>query len=168
VSAAAVANADAKLLDALEAELGKRPESLRTCALHARHRRASTETRPTACSPWSTCARPAAASALQRHARARLRRLLPTQDLRRHSDDLLTAGYGKTGLGSAVATYRQCAGNAAELRRYAIQQLPRPVDANKATGGYGTLYGPNIDINGSDTLGEGKIAGTEAIAYSGR
>jgi hypothetical protein len=41
------------------------------------------------------------------------------------------------------------------------------VDANKGTGGYGSLYGPNIDTNGADTLGEGKIAGLEAIAYSG-
>ncbi len=31
-------------------------------------------------------------------------------------------------------------------------------------GGYGTLYGPNIAPDGSDTLGEGKIAGDEYIA----
>ena len=30
----------------------------------------------------------------------------------------------------------------------------------------GVLYGPNIDLNGGNTLGEGKIAGREYIAYS--
>ena len=35
-------------------------------------------------------------------------------------------------------------------------------------GGYGVLYGPNIDRNGADTLGEGKIAGVEYIAYARR
>src|SRR5690349_22346362 len=35
-----------------------------------------------------------------------------------------------------------------------------------AKGGYGVLYGPNIDVNGHDTLGEGKIAGEEHIAYA--
>jgi hydroxybutyrate-dimer hydrolase len=35
-----------------------------------------------------------------------------------------------------------------------------------AAGGYGTLYGPNIDNNGNDTLGEGRIAGTETLAYA--
>ena len=35
-----------------------------------------------------------------------------------------------------------------------------------ADGGFGRLFGPNIDANGGDTLGEGKIAGTEYLAYS--
>ncbi len=35
-----------------------------------------------------------------------------------------------------------------------------------ANGGYGRLYGPNIDSNGNPTLGEGKVAGTEYIAYA--
>ncbi len=34
-----------------------------------------------------------------------------------------------------------------------------------ASGGYGTLYGPNLDVNGGNTLGEGKIAGQEWLAY---
>jgi hypothetical protein len=68
-----------------------------------------------------------------------------------------------------ATTYTNAAApTAAELRRNAIYNNYRAlVDANKPTGGYGTLYGPNIDINGGDTLGEGKIAGTEAIAFSG-
>ena len=28
------------------------------------------------------------------------------------------------------------------------------------------LYGPNIDVNGVSTLGQGKIAGTEYLAYA--
>lgn len=35
-----------------------------------------------------------------------------------------------------------------------------------ANGGYGRFWGPNIDLNGNDTLGEGKIAGKEYIAYA--
>jgi hydroxybutyrate-dimer hydrolase len=30
----------------------------------------------------------------------------------------------------------------------------------------GVFYGPNIDIHGQDTLGEGKIAGTETTAWA--
>src|SRR4029077_18375660 len=29
--------------------------------------------------------------------------------------------------------------------------------------GYGVLYGPNIDLSGKDTLGEGKVAGDEYL-----
>jgi hydroxybutyrate-dimer hydrolase len=35
-----------------------------------------------------------------------------------------------------------------------------------AAGGYGTLYGPNVDTNGNVTSSEGKIAGCEHIAYA--
>src|ERR1700738_3173183 len=35
-----------------------------------------------------------------------------------------------------------------------------------ANGGYGRFWGPNVDLNGNDTLGEGKIAGTEYLAYA--
>jgi hydroxybutyrate-dimer hydrolase len=34
-----------------------------------------------------------------------------------------------------------------------------------AAGGYGVLYGPNIDLAGRDSLGEGKIAGDEFLTY---
>ena len=51
------------------------------------------------------------------------------------------------------------------LRRRAIYVNYRGVIDFSAAGGYGTLYGPNIDINGADTLGEGKIAGKEWLAY---
>jgi hydroxybutyrate-dimer hydrolase len=83
------------------------------------------------------------------------------------SDDLLTAGLGKTGLGGAAPVVAvPAAPTAAELRRLAIFNNYRAILDISPKGGYGVLYGPNIDINGGNTLGEGKIAGTEYLAYA--
>jgi hydroxybutyrate-dimer hydrolase len=84
------------------------------------------------------------------------------------SDDLLTAGMGKTGLGgpTAPAVAVATAPTAAELRKLAIFNNYRAIANINATSGYGTLYGPNIDVNGGNTLGEGRIAGTEYLAYA--
>jgi hydroxybutyrate-dimer hydrolase len=84
------------------------------------------------------------------------------------SDDLLTGGLGRTGLGLSAAPVPldPLLPTAAELRKIAIYSNYRAVLDPSADGGYGRLYGPNIDANGQDTLGEGKIAGTEYIAYS--
>lgn len=84
------------------------------------------------------------------------------------SDDLLTAGLGKTGLGAAAAPApaNPAAPTAAELRKIAIFNNYRAILDINPNGGYGVLYGPNIDINGNNTLGEGKIPGTEYIAYA--
>ncbi len=84
------------------------------------------------------------------------------------SDDLLSAGLGRSGLGSATvpALADPTAPSAAELRRLAIYTNYRALIDPTSDGGFGRLYGPNIDTNGGDTLGEGKIAGTEYIAYS--
>jgi hydroxybutyrate-dimer hydrolase len=84
------------------------------------------------------------------------------------TDDLLTAGLGKTGLGSAVAPgfVNPLEPTPAELRRRAIYTNYRAVLDFTAAGGYGTLYGPNVDINGNVTASEGKIAGCEHIAYA--
>jgi hydroxybutyrate-dimer hydrolase len=86
-----------------------------------------------------------------------------------NSDDLLTAGLGKTGLGSATAPAIATAASPTvqELRRLAIYNNYRAlVDANNANGGYGTLYGPNVAIDGTVTTSEGKIAGDEHIAFA--
>jgi hydroxybutyrate-dimer hydrolase len=80
------------------------------------------------------------------------------------SDDLLTAGLGKTGLGGAAPATDPT--SAAQLRRLAIYNNYRALVDMQPAGGYGTLYGPNIDVNGNDTLGEGKVAGTEYLAYA--
>jgi hydroxybutyrate-dimer hydrolase len=84
------------------------------------------------------------------------------------TDDLLTAGLGKTGLGAAAAPppVNPNAPTAAELRQSVIFNNYRSILDISPKGGYGTLYGPNIDIAGNDTLGEGKIAGTEYLAYA--
>ncbi|MEL4179623.1 3-hydroxybutyrate oligomer hydrolase family protein [Roseateles sp. PN1] len=84
------------------------------------------------------------------------------------ADDLLTAGLGKTGLASAtLAAYADpLKPTAAELRRAAIYTNYRAIVDMAANGGYGTLYGPNVAADGSVGTGEGKVAGTEYLAYS--
>lgn len=84
------------------------------------------------------------------------------------SDDLLTAGLGKSGLQSATPPGFVDSINptTAELRKRAIYMNYRALVDVATNGGYGSLYGPNIDTNGHDTLGEGKIAGEECLAFA--
>ncbi|HEX7557689.1 MAG TPA: 3-hydroxybutyrate oligomer hydrolase family protein, partial [Usitatibacter sp.] len=84
------------------------------------------------------------------------------------SNDLRTAGLGKTGLGSATAPVvaTPTSPTVTELRTLAIYNNYRALLDMTANGGYGLLYGPNVDINGGNTLGEGKIAGEEHLAYA--
>ena len=84
------------------------------------------------------------------------------------SNDLLTAGLGKSGLQSAVAPTITDAANplASELRRLAIYNNYRALVDITTNGGFGVLFGPNVDANGVVGSGEGKIAGVEYIAYS--
>lgn len=82
--------------------------------------------------------------------------------------DLLTAGLGKSGIAStaaaALTTYADPANPSAdELRRNAIQSNYRGLVDNTANGGFGTLYGPNIDLAGGNTLGEGLVPGIEYV-----
>jgi hydroxybutyrate-dimer hydrolase len=82
-------------------------------------------------------------------------------------DDLLTAGLGKTGLSGALPPYANAlAPTAAELRRAAIYNSYRAIVDMTAAGGYGTLYGPNVTADYVVTTDEGKIAGTEVLAFS--
>jgi len=84
------------------------------------------------------------------------------------SDDLATAGLGKTGLaGGPPNAADPLNPTAAELRKIAIYNNYRAlVDVNKPVGGYGSLYGPNVDVSGSATASEGKIAGTEYLGFA--
>src|SRR5882672_4990795 len=84
-----------------------------------------------------------------------------------NSDDLLTAGLGRTGLGLATppAVREAKSPSAAELRRRAVHANYRALADISPAGGYGVLYGPNIDLAGKDTLGEGKIAGDEFLTF---
>jgi hydroxybutyrate-dimer hydrolase len=82
-------------------------------------------------------------------------------------DDLLTAGLGKTGLGGiAPVAADPLNPTPAELRKIAIFNNYRAILDITPGGGYGSLYGPNVDAQGVVTAGEGKIAGIEYIAYS--
>jgi len=80
------------------------------------------------------------------------------------TNDLLTAGLGKTGLTGASPTYSSPP-TAAELRTGAIYNNYRALVDTTAGGGFGTLFGPNLDAAGQSTLGEGKIAGKEYLAF---
>lgn len=84
------------------------------------------------------------------------------------SDDLLTAGLGKTGLASPLppAYADPLKPTAAELRRTAIHTNYRAMLDMTAAGGYGTLYGPNVDAQGTVVASEGKVPGTEYIAFA--
>jgi hydroxybutyrate-dimer hydrolase len=82
------------------------------------------------------------------------------------SDDLLTAGLGKTGIGAAQPPAPKDAANptAKEIRQRTIHGNYRALIDASPGGGYGRFYGPNVDLTGGDTLGEGKIAGDEYLA----
>ena len=53
-----------------------------------------------------------------------------------------------------------------ELRRQAIYNNYRALVDITTNGGYGVLYGPNVDGAGTVTAGEGRIAGDEYIAFA--
>lgn len=82
------------------------------------------------------------------------------------TDDLLTAGLGASGLAGAAPAVSSPP-TAAELRRLAIYNNYRALVPTDAGNGYGTLYGPHVDVNGLPTGGQGKIAGDEYLAYAG-
>jgi hydroxybutyrate-dimer hydrolase len=83
------------------------------------------------------------------------------------TDDLLTAGLGASGLlsNAAPAFANPSAPTGPELRRRAIYTNYRALVDVSLGGGYATLYGPNVDVNGTPTLSEGRIAGEEWLAY---
>ncbi|MCC7703486.1 D-(-)-3-hydroxybutyrate oligomer hydrolase [Janthinobacterium sp. GW460P] len=83
------------------------------------------------------------------------------------TNDLLTAGLGKTGLAGATPAYANAEQpTPLELRRNAIYANYRAVLDIAANSGYGTLYGPNVDASGNVGTGEGLVAGSEYIAYA--
>jgi hydroxybutyrate-dimer hydrolase len=83
------------------------------------------------------------------------------------TDDLLTAGLGKSGLaGAAPGIVDPLDPTTAELRRLAIYNNYRALVDVSASGGYGTLYGPNVLADGTVTADEGKIPGSECLAYA--
>ena len=82
------------------------------------------------------------------------------------TQDLLTAGRGKSGLLStaAVPAYADpLQPTAAELRRNAVLSNYRGLVDVTAKGGFGTLYGPNVDLAGNATASEGLVPGLEYV-----
>ncbi len=81
------------------------------------------------------------------------------------TQDLLTGGLGKTGLGGAAPAYADPLNpTAAELRRNALYANYRALIDPSGNGGYGTLYGPNVDVNGVvSPANEGLIPGREYV-----
>src|ERR1700730_11671723 len=84
------------------------------------------------------------------------------------TNDLLTAGLGRTGLGLATPPGFADAlhPTAKELRRLAIYNNYRALVDPTPGGGYGILYGPNVAADGGVTTNEGLIAGDEYITFA--
>lgn len=85
------------------------------------------------------------------------------------TNDLLTGGLGKSGIefGAPEPVFADPDNpTAAELRTLAIQTNFRAALDSAPSGGWGSLYGPNIDPDGNPTLGEGMVAGKEYLAYA--
>jgi hydroxybutyrate-dimer hydrolase len=79
------------------------------------------------------------------------------------TDDLLTAGLGAAGLADVNPPTPRDKLNptAAELRRRTIYANYRALVDTSAAGGYGTLYGPTVGLDGRPVAGTGMIAGEE-------
>jgi len=90
---------------------------------------------------------------------------ISTQSYDGNNDDLLTGGVGASGLLSSTAPAVSSPPTAAELRRRAIYTNYRALVDISTNGGYGTLYGPNVDVNGTPHFVQGMIAGEEWLAY---
>jgi hydroxybutyrate-dimer hydrolase len=88
------------------------------------------------------------------------------EDYPKIPDDLLTGGLGKDDLQKEQPPGVANAKDPAQLRKLAIYSNYRALVDMTSDGGYGRLYGPNIDINGNDTLGDGKVFGQEYLAFS--
>lgn len=83
-------------------------------------------------------------------------------------NDLLTAGLGQTGIGSATSPAARVgfsATNPEDIRQLTIYNNYRALVDSSAAGGYGTLYGPNVANDGTSPFNnkDGKIAGTESL-----
>ncbi|MBV8521986.1 MAG: D-(-)-3-hydroxybutyrate oligomer hydrolase [Acetobacteraceae bacterium] len=85
------------------------------------------------------------------------------------SNDLLTAGLGKSGLqkGASPPSFKDPRNPTAdELRRLAIFTNYQAIVDTSAGGGYGMLFGPNVGPDGRASAGEGLIAGDEIVAFA--
>lgn len=84
------------------------------------------------------------------------------------TDDLLTAGLGASGLASATAPAfaNPTSPTVAELRRRTIWNAYRGLVDMSAGGGYGVIWGPNLNAAYQDTGTAGLVAGREYLALT--
>ncbi len=83
------------------------------------------------------------------------------------SDDLLTGGFGKTGLTHPPPPFEDPEfPTARELRSHSIHNNYRGLMDLSPAGGYGLLYGPGVSAAGIPVEGEGMIPGKEYLAYA--
>jgi hydroxybutyrate-dimer hydrolase len=88
--------------------------------------------------------------------------LQPTRTYATPADDLLTAGLTPAEIASTTPPAVSAEPTAAELRRRAIWSNYRALIDTTANGGYGTLFGPQVPVNGVAA----PILGTETLAYA--
>jgi hydroxybutyrate-dimer hydrolase len=83
------------------------------------------------------------------------------------TNDLLTAGLGKSGLGNSAPPgfVDPLHPTDEELRRLAIYENYRALVDPTPGGGFGLFYGPNVNADGTVTTGEGLIAGDEYLTF---
>src|SRR6516164_10832448 len=83
------------------------------------------------------------------------------------TNDLLTAGLGKSGLGNSTppGLVDPLHPTAEELRRLAIYENYRALVDPTPGGGFGLFYGPNVKADGTVTTSEGLIAGDEYLTF---
>lgn len=86
------------------------------------------------------------------------------------TNDLLTAGLGTKGLKSQEepTLADPLAPTADELRRLAIYKNYRALVDCTTGGGFGVLYGPNVDVNGNPTDSQGLISGAEYLTFANK
>ncbi len=82
------------------------------------------------------------------------------------SDDLLTGGFGKTGLMRPAPPFENPESpTPRELRSQAIHNSYRGLMDLSPAGGYGLFYGPGVSSKGAPVAGEGMIPGKEYLAF---
>ena len=82
------------------------------------------------------------------------------------TDDLLTAGLGKSELAGAAPEFvNPESPTDAELRRLAIYINYRALVPTDIGNGYGVFFGPNVSTDGVATNSEGLISGEEHLTY---
>ncbi len=79
------------------------------------------------------------------------------------TDDLLTAGFGQSGLRGKLPEIKEP--TVADLRRLSILYNYKSLLDLSPEGGYGRFYGPGVSASGEPVKNDGKVAGREYLAF---